>query len=72
MTATVQSAGVNDISERAVQLARMIDRLPPGTYSVEVLKPELKAASWKIVIVRVEFIQKAALARQGTNGLDTD
>lgn len=63
---------VNDLSERAIQLARMIDRLPPGTYTVELLKPDLKAASWKIVIERVEFIQKAALARQSTNGLDTE
>jgi hypothetical protein len=61
-----------DLSERAVRIARIIDRLPPGTYNIELLKPEIKAASWKVIVERLEFIQKAALARNGSNGLDTD
>lgn len=59
------------ISERAIRIARMIDRLPPGTYSIELLKPEIRAASWKVEIERLEFIQKAALSHS-TNGLDTE
>lgn len=44
---------VTDLSSRAVSLAREIDRLPPGRYSVEITKSALPASTWRIEILRL-------------------
>lgn len=63
---------VTDLSDRAIQLARLVDRLYPGTYIIMILKPDIDAASWKVEIDRKEFIQKAALPKNSNGGLDTN
>jgi len=54
----------NDLSDRAKRLARMIDRLAPGTYNINFMKPDLDAASWRVEIERLEFIQKTDLDKR--------
>lgn len=55
---------VSDLSPRVVQLARMIDRLPPGNYEISLQKQELRAQDWSVEIVRTEKIQTLHLPRQ--------
>ena len=38
--------------------------LPAGTYSVQVVKPDLAALSWHVEISRVEPIHEMELARR--------
>ncbi len=52
-----------DLSPRVVQLARMIERLPPGTYEISLEKQELRAQNWNIEIVRTEKISTVSLSR---------
>ena len=54
---------VTDLSPRVVQLARMIERLPPGNYEISLSKQELRAQDWSVEIVRTEPIQKITLSR---------
>ena len=52
---------VSDLSQRVIQLARMIDHLPPGHYIIDLEKPDLIAASWKTEIERLELVNKVAI-----------
>jgi len=54
---------VTDLSPRVVQLARMIERLPPGCYEISLEKQELSAQDWSVEIVRTERISSANLPR---------
>jgi len=54
---------VNDLSQRVIALARVIDRLPPGRYVIELEKPDLDAASWKTEIERLEFISRHSITK---------
>ena len=54
----------SDLSPRVVQLARMIERLPPGNYEISLQKQELRAQDWNIEIVRTEKISTVNLSRQ--------
>jgi hypothetical protein len=47
---------VTDLSPRVVQLARMIDNLPPGDYEISLQKQDVRAQDWSIEIVRTEKI----------------
>lgn len=55
---------ITDLSPRVVSLAREIDRLPAGTYTLEIVKPDLPALSWHVEIVRVEQVRVMELARR--------
>jgi hypothetical protein len=55
---------MNDLSPRVVQLARMIDRLPPGTYEISLQKQELRTQDWSVEIVRTERISTVSLPKQ--------
>lgn len=55
---------VTDLSQRVVSLAREIDRLPPGTFTLMLVKPDLPGLSWHVEIVRVEPIRTMELARR--------
>lgn len=46
----------HNLSSRVVQLAHMIDRLPPGTYEISLEKQDIRAQAWTIEIVRTEKI----------------
>lgn len=48
---------ITDLSPRVVELARKIDRLPPGSYEIEIIKGEVRAQDWKVEIVRTEKIE---------------
>ena len=53
---------VTDLSQRAVQVAREIDRMPPGTYELTIQKPDVPAAEWSVEIVRVEPLRTMRLS----------
>jgi hypothetical protein len=53
----------SDLSPRVVQLARMIERLPPGTYEISLQKQELSAQAWNVEIVRTERISSVNLSK---------
>jgi hypothetical protein len=52
---------IHDLSQRVLSLARELDRLPPGDYSVRLVKPELAGLSWHAEIIRVEPIREMEL-----------
>lgn len=58
------SLAIQGASLRATLLARAIDRLSPGKYSIRVTIDEMDAKDWVIEIERAEPIQKLSLARR--------
>jgi hypothetical protein len=55
---------VTDLSARAVSLARVIDRLPPGgCYVITLSKPGVKGLEWAVAISRTETIQEIFIGR---------
>ena len=52
---------IHDLSARVISLARELDRLPPGDYSVRLVKPDLPDMSWHAEIIRVEPIREMEL-----------
>ena len=58
-----QPLSVTDLSARVVQLARMIDRLPPGDYDISLQKQDLSAQDWRVEIVRTEKISSVNLSK---------
>ena len=57
------SKPVTDLSPRVVQLARMLDRLPPGNYEISLSKQEMRAQDWNVEIVRTERIATVQLPK---------
>jgi hypothetical protein len=57
------SKPINDLSPRVVQLARMIDRLPPGDYDISLQKQEISGQPWSVEIVRTEKISTLSLPK---------
>jgi len=51
------------ISQRAIQAARVLDRLPAGEYMVRVVKPDMEAASWRFEVDRLDHVQKYAFTK---------
>jgi len=41
---------VTDLSQRVVSIAREIDRLPAGDYSIHIVKPVSRHDSWQVKI----------------------
>lgn len=62
--APANAINVNDVSHRAHNLARIVDRLSPGTYHVTIIKDAIKGADWNIEIVRSELIQRVSLSNK--------
>ena len=58
------SAPAIDVSHRAHNLARIVDRLSAGTYHVTIIKDDIKGADWNIEIVRSELIQRVSLSNK--------
>lgn len=63
-TTGVTSAPVLDISHRALQMARMVDRLSPGTYRILVVKDEMDAKDWRIEVCREEVLKRISLPKR--------
>jgi hypothetical protein len=49
---------ITDLSSRVVSLAREVDRLPPGVYTISLIKPDVRAMGWIVEIVRIETIRE--------------
>lgn len=48
-----------DVSRRALSIARMIDRLGPGLYTIHLKRPENNSERWTIEILQpVTVVQK--------------
>lgn len=47
---------ITDLSPNVVSLARRLDRLPPGEYTIEVIKPECRGEGWKYRVTRIETL----------------
>ena len=59
-----QPKPITDLSTRVVSLAREIDRLPAGTYTLALVKPEVVGMSWHVEIVRVEPVRVMELTKR--------
>ncbi len=59
------SKPVTDLSVRAISLARRIDRLPEGEYTIKLVKPEVRGQPWEVHVTRVETILDLILDRAG-------
>ena len=42
---------VTDLSPRVIQLARTIDRLPPGEFEITIVKQDIRAMDWTVEVV---------------------
>lgn len=62
-TQTRKPPGV-DISHRGHNLARIVDRLSPGTYHITIVKNDVHGVDWNVEIVRSELIQRVALSNK--------
>ena len=56
---------INDLSPRVVSLARAIDRLPPGAYTISITKHDLKTLGWDALINRIEQVQALKITPSG-------
>jgi hypothetical protein len=54
----------SDTSRRARSLARLIDRLEPGTYSLEIVKPSCKTNPWSFELITPVTIRKGMLPKE--------
>jgi len=52
-----------DVSHRAMTLARIVDRLSPGSYNIEVVKDHIESVDWKVTVTREEMVQRVSLAK---------
>ena len=53
-TLTQVELAFNDVSPRVHQLMQRIDRLPPGTYQLTIVKNDVRAIDWSGEIRNVE------------------
>lgn len=54
-----------DVSRRALSLARMLDRLEPGKYNIALIKPTSKNERWAVEISQSVTIQKKEISEGG-------
>ena len=52
-----------DVSNKALSMAREVDRLPPGTYYIMVRKPSLRGQAWQMEIDKAEKVRRMELER---------
>lgn len=57
-----------DVSRRALSIARIIDRLPAGKYTIQLVKAESESERWQIEIVQPVTIQKKDLTHGSADG----
>ncbi len=55
------------VSRRALSIARMIDRLPPGKYSILLIKGDGDGERWQIEIAQPVTLQKKDLHHEPTS-----
>lgn len=54
---------IMDVSYRAMTIARILDRLSPGSYSIEIVKDHIDAIDWKVTVTRQELVQRVSLTK---------
>ena len=64
LPATQQPKPITDLSARVVSLAREVDRLPPGVYTISLTKPDIRSAGWQVEIVRIETIREMVIVKE--------
>lgn len=50
------------ISGRAASIGKMVDRLKPGRYIMEIVKSDILAEDWKVEIIRADVVHKISLS----------
>lgn len=55
---------IYNLSPRVLSLAQMLDMLPPGEYTVKLVKPDIPGISWHAEIVRTETLRVVELAQR--------
>ncbi len=67
-TQTKVESSFNDASPRVNELMQRLDRLPPGTYQLTIVKNEVRAMDWTGEILQVEFkkIEQFYVSKSGT------
>ena len=54
----------NDVSKVALSVARILDRLEPGSYAISLVKPgRRKEHFWSVTISRTEQIDQRTIGR---------
>ena len=61
---TQTQVNLSDVSPRVHELMQRIDRLPPGTYQVIIIKNEVRAMEWNGEIAQV--IERFSVSKGGT------
>jgi hypothetical protein len=58
----------NDTSPRVYQLMQRLDRLPPGTYQLTIVKNDVRAMDWSGEIRNVELdrVERFSVSKSGT------
>lgn len=55
------------VSRRALSIARMIDRLPPGKFNIVLVKADHEGERWQIEINQPVTLQKKELLQEPTS-----
>jgi len=55
----------NDVSPRVHELMQRLDRLPPGTYQLIIIKNEIRAMEWSGEILNVQKIEQFSVTKSG-------
>jgi hypothetical protein len=58
----------NDTSPRVHHLMQRLDRLPPGTYQLTIVKNDVRAMDWNGEILNVELdrVERFSVSKSGT------
>lgn len=62
MSDTIKLVEPTDLSPHVIQLARTIDRLPPGQYEIKIEKQDLRQQDWSFQISRTEIVSSGNLS----------
>jgi hypothetical protein len=57
---------VNDLSQRAIEIGRLLDRLPPGRHIIELTKDEVRAKAWCVEVSTVQHSRSITLPKKIT------
>ena len=58
------SGSYQDVSNRALAIARAVDRLPVGgQYIVDIVKSDIEAEAWKVFISEVVILQRMTVSK---------
>lgn len=64
MSDTDTPTNVSDASQRAIDLARVIDRLPPGKSVIVIDKPDIRAGEWDVEVFNVHHNRSMRLPKR--------